>query len=42
MTNQQNVSPDALLALVRGRRSVRRSRADPAPDEMIEQLRQKR
>jgi nitroreductase len=38
MTNNQNVSPDALLALLRGRRSIRRYRTDPVPDEMIRQL----
>jgi nitroreductase len=38
MTNNQDVSPGALLALLRGRRSIRRYRTDPVPDEMIEQL----
>jgi nitroreductase len=38
MTQIENVSPEALLALLRGRRSIRRYRTDPVPDEMIEQL----
>jgi nitroreductase len=38
MTQIENVSPEALLALLRGRRSIRRYRADPVPDEMIDQL----
>jgi nitroreductase len=33
-----HVSPEALLSLLRGRRSICRYRADPVPDEMIEQL----
>ena len=31
-------SPEAVLALLKGRRSIRRYRPDPVPDEMIEQL----
>jgi len=31
-------SPESLLTLLRGRRSVRRYRPDPVPDEMVEQL----
>jgi nitroreductase len=38
MTNDKNVSPDALLALLRGRRSIRRYRTDPVPGELIDQL----
>jgi nitroreductase len=38
MVNDRNVSPDALLALLSGRRSIRYYRTDPVPDEMIEQL----
>jgi nitroreductase len=32
------MSPAAVLALLKGRRSIRRYRPDPVPDEMIEQL----
>ena len=32
------MSPEAVLALLKGRRSIRRYRPDPVPDEMIEQL----
>ncbi|HEY73709.1 MAG: hypothetical protein B6I35_09905 [Anaerolineaceae bacterium 4572_32.2] len=32
------ISPQSLLALLKGRRSIRRYRPDPVPDEMIEQL----
>ena len=31
-------SPASLLALLKGRRSIRRYRLDPVPDEMVEQL----
>ncbi len=31
-------SPESLLALLKSRRSIRRYRPDPVPDEMIEQL----
>jgi nitroreductase len=31
-------SPESLLSLLRGRRSIRRYRPDPVPDEMVEQL----
>lgn len=31
-------SPVSLLALLKGRRSIRRYRPDPVPDEMVEQL----
>jgi len=31
-------SPESVLALLKGRRSIRRYRPDPVPDEMIEQL----
>jgi len=30
--------PETLLALLKGRRSIRRYRPDPVPDEMVEQL----
>jgi len=33
-----NISPQALLALLKARRSIRRYRADPVPDDMVEQL----
>ena len=32
------MSPGAVLSLLKGRRSIRRYRPDPVPDEMIEQL----
>jgi len=32
------ISPESLLALLKARRSIRRYRPDPVPDEMIEQL----
>ena len=32
------VSPESTMALLKGRRSIRRYRPDPVPDEMIEQL----
>ena len=32
------ISPEALLALLKSRRSIRRYRPDPVPDEMVEQL----
>lgn len=32
------ISPAAVLSLLKGRRSIRRYRPDPVPDEMIEQL----
>ena len=32
------MSPEAVLSLLKGRRSIRRYRPDPVPDEMIEQL----
>ena len=31
-------SPESLLALLKGRRSIRRYQPDPVPDEMVEQL----
>jgi len=31
-------SPESVLALLKGRRSIRRYRPDPVPDEMVEQL----
>ena len=31
-------SPESLLSLLKGRRSIRRYRPDPVPDEMVEQL----
>jgi len=34
----EGISPAALLALLKGRRSIRRYRPEPVPDEMIEQL----
>ncbi len=34
----ERISPEALLALLKGRRSVRRYRPDAVPDEMVEQL----
>lgn len=36
--NQTQVSPDALLALLKRRRSIRRYRPDPVPEAMITQL----
>jgi len=32
------ISPESLLALLKGRRSIRRYRPDPVPEEMVEQL----
>jgi nitroreductase len=32
------LSPESVLALLKGRRSIRRYRPDPVPDEMVEQL----
>ena len=32
------ITPEAVLALLKGRRSIRRYRPDPVPDEMVEQL----
>ena len=32
------ISPESTMALLKGRRSIRRYRPDPVPDEMIEQL----
>jgi nitroreductase len=37
-STDERISPHALLALLKGRRSIRRYRPDPVPDEMIEQL----
>jgi nitroreductase len=37
-STDERISPQALLALLKGRRSIRRYRPDPVPDEMIEQL----
>ncbi len=34
----EHISPESLLALLKARRSVRRYRPDPVPDEMVEQL----
>jgi len=34
----EQISPQSLLALLKGRRSIRRYRPDPVPDEMVEQL----
>jgi len=34
----EQISPQALLALLKGRRSIRRYRPDPVPDELIEQI----
>ncbi|MBM4467709.1 MAG: hypothetical protein FJ014_19530 [Chloroflexi bacterium] len=36
--NDNYPSPESLLALLRSRRSIRRYRPDPVPDEMVEQL----
>jgi nitroreductase len=33
-----HMPPESVLALLKGRRSIRRYRSDPVPDEMIEQL----
>ena len=38
MTTIEHVSPESLLALFRERRSIRRYRADPVPEEMIESM----
>jgi len=35
---QEKISPEALLSLLKSRRSIRRYRPDPVPDEMIAQL----
>ena len=34
----ESISPQSLLALLKARRSIRRYRPDPVPDDMIEQL----
>ncbi len=34
----EQISPQSLLALLKGRHSMRRYRPDPVPDEMVEQL----
>jgi len=34
----EQISPEAAMALLKGRRSIRRYRPDPVPDEMVEQL----
>ena len=34
----EQISPEAAMALLKGRRSIRRYRPDPVPDKMIEQL----
>jgi nitroreductase len=36
--NDHYPSPESLLNLLKGRRSIRRYRSDPVPDEMVEQL----
>ncbi len=36
--NDEQLSPESVLALLKGRRSIRRYRPDPVPDEMVEQL----
>jgi nitroreductase len=33
-----HISPESVMALLKGRRSIRRYKPDPVPDEMIEQL----
>jgi nitroreductase len=33
-----SITPQAVLALLKGRRSIRRYRPDPVPDDMVEQL----
>jgi nitroreductase len=37
-TDGQQIPPESLLALLKGRRSIRRYRPDPVPDEMVAQL----
>ena len=34
----EHISPESLLAFIKGRRSIRRYRPDPVPGEMVEQL----
>jgi len=34
----EHIPPESLLTLLKGRRSIRRYRPDPVPDEMVEQL----
>ncbi len=36
--SEGHISPKLVMALLKGRRSIRRYRSDPVPDEMIEQL----
>jgi len=38
VASEQQMSPEMVMALLKGRRSIRRYRPDPVPDEMIEQL----
>lgn len=38
MSELIEISPESLLALLKGRRSVRRYKPDPVPDEMVAQL----
>jgi nitroreductase len=35
---QDHLSPESVMALLKGRRSIRRYRPDPVPEEMVEQL----
>jgi nitroreductase len=35
---EEHLSPESVLALLQGRRSIRRYRPDPVPEEMVEQL----
>ena len=35
---EQALSPDAFMAVLKGRRSIRKYRPDPVPEEMVEQL----
>ncbi len=38
MRSRYSISPESLLALLRERRSIRRYRPDPVPDEMVAQV----
>lgn len=38
MSQQDQIAPDALLTLMRSRRSIRRYLADPVPDEVLQQV----
>ena len=38
MSAAARISPESLLSLFRDRRSIRRYRPDPVPDEMVQEI----